>query len=413
MNFQTITLTNGLRVVCLPSSSKVVYCGYEVGVGSQDEQSGEEGLAHFCEHVTFKGTKRRTALQVINELESVGGELNAFTTKSDTVFYAAVLVCHLSRAVDLLTDVVFHSVYPQEEIDKEVEVICDEIESYNDSPAELIYDDFENVLFRGTPLGHNILGTASQVRSFRTEDAKRFTSSHYLPASSVFFAYGNVDIGVLASLLSSAFGGVGIRPSSERKPHPASANIVLPPLDPAVNVLDKATHQAHVMLGNRAYSLHHPLRPALVLLNNIVGGPSLNARLNLSLREQRGLVYSVESTLLSYDAIGGWSVYFGCDPADVEQCIDLVKEELCKLVSTPLSEDELSAAKQQMCGQIGIACDNRENFALDFGKSFLHFGYPKDPEMVCKEFDALTADTLQQVAIEVLNPDKLSTLIYR
>ena len=191
--YNTYTLDNGLRIIHLPSASQVVWCGYDLAVGSRDEQPGEEGLAHFCEHMTFKGTEQRSALQVINDLERVGGELNAFTNKEDTVFYAAVTKEHFAKAVGLLTDIVFHSQYPQQEIDKEVEVICDEIESYNDSPAELIYDEFENIIFQGHPLGHNILGTADRVRSFKTADALRFVRRHYRPENAVFFVYGDVD----------------------------------------------------------------------------------------------------------------------------------------------------------------------------------------------------------------------------
>ena len=205
MKYNTYTLDNGLRIIHLPSDSKVVYCGYQINAGTRNEEPGEEGLAHFCEHVTFKGTERRKAWHILNCLESVGGDLNAYTNKEGTVYYSAILKEHIARAVDLLTDIVFHSVYPQAEIDKEVEVICDEIESYNDSPAELIYDEFENIIFKGSPLGHNILGTAEQVRSFKTEDALRFTRKLYRPDNAIFFAYGDIDFKKLIRLLKKSF----------------------------------------------------------------------------------------------------------------------------------------------------------------------------------------------------------------
>ena len=205
MKYNTYTLDNGLRIIHLPSDSKVVYCGYQINAGIRNEEPGEEGLAHFCEHVTFKGTERRKAWHILNCLESVGGDLNAYTNKEGTVYYSAILKEHIARAVDLLTDIVFHSVYPQAEIDKEVEVICDEIESYNDSPAELIYDEFENIIFKGSPLGHNILGTAEQVRSFKTEDALRFTRKLYRPDNAIFFAYGDIDFKKLVRLLKKSF----------------------------------------------------------------------------------------------------------------------------------------------------------------------------------------------------------------
>ena len=205
MKYNTYTLDNGLRIIHLPSDSKVVYCGYQINAGTRNEEPGEEGLAHFCEHVTVKGTERRKAWHILNCLESVGGDLNAYTNKEGTVYYSAILKEHIARAVDLLTDIVFHSVYPQAEIDKEVEVICDEIESYNDSPAELIYDEFENIIFKGSPLGHNILGTAEQVRSFKTEDALRFTRKLYRPDNAIFFAYGDIDFNKLVRLLKKSF----------------------------------------------------------------------------------------------------------------------------------------------------------------------------------------------------------------
>lgn len=201
--YNTYTLENGLRIIHLPSNSQVVYCGYDIAAGTRNELSGEEGLAHFCEHMSFKGTARRNAIQIINAIEGLGGELNAFTNKEDTVYYAAISKEHFSQVVNVLTDIVFHSQYPQHEIDKEVEVICDEIESYNDSPAELIYDEFENLLFEGHPLGHNILGKAEQLRTYTTADALRFVRRNYRPEKMVFFVYGDIDFKRLISSLSS------------------------------------------------------------------------------------------------------------------------------------------------------------------------------------------------------------------
>ena len=409
--YQTAVLDNGLRIIALPTASPVVYCGYQLNVGTANEQPGEEGIAHFCEHVTFKGTTRRTAIDVIQCLEEVGGDLNAFTTKTDTVYYSAILKDHLSRAIDLLTDIVFHSVYPQKEINKEVEVICDEIESYNDSPAELIYDEFENLIFRGHPLGHSILGTSERVRRFTTDDAIRFTKQYYLPMNSVFFAYGDVDFKHLLRLLEKENGAKVKVIEEVEKPVESS----LPPLSeyqPQVVEIDKHTHQAHVMIGNRAYSIHDKRRMALYLLNNILGGPGMSARLNLALRERRGLVYTVESTMVSYSQTGLWSVYFGCDADDRAECMRLVRAELDRFMSVPLSDEELSIAKQQLKGQIGIACDNRENLALDFGKFFLHYGWKKDITALYRDIDAITAEDVQQVACELFPEERLTKLVY-
>lgn len=452
MKYNTYTLDNGLRIIHLPSDSKVVYCGYQINAGTRNEEPGEEGLAHFCEHVTFKGTERRKAWHILNCLESVGGDLNAYTNKEGTVYYSAILKEHIARAVDLLTDIVFHSVYPQAEIDKEVEVICDEIESYNDSPAELIYDEFENIIFKGSPLGHNILGTAEQVRSFKTEDALRFTRKLYRSDNAIFFAYGDIDFKKLVKLIRKALAdddsgkvaenaanSVG-KLAEEKLPQisqitqisgdensitteksVSSVKSVGPENYPSVGkeiagqtiVMQKNTHQAHVMIGTRAYDVNDSRRMPLYLLNNMLGGPGMNAKLNLALREHNGLVYTVESTMVAYGDTGIWSIYFGCDEHDVKRCLRLVRKELDKFMQKPLSEAQLKAAKKQIKGQVGVACDNRENFALDFGKSFLHYGWEKNVDRLYEQVDEITAEQIQAVAQELFDKDRLTTLIFR
>ena len=432
MKYNTYTLDNGLRIIHLPSDSKVVYCGYQINAGTRNEESGEEGLAHFCEHVTFKGTERRKAWHILNCLESVGGDLNAYTNKEGTVYYSAILKEHIARAVDLLTDIVFHSVYPQTEIDKEVEVICDEIESYNDSPAELIYDEFENIIFKGSPLGHNILGTAEQVRSFKTEDALRFTRKLYRPDNAIFFAYGDIDFKKLVRLLKKSFLSEERRVKSEETTFgdrrerqfnspeaQAQFNIqhstfnTQHSFEGQTIVMQKNTHQAHVMIGTRAYDVNDSRRMPLYLLNNMLGGPGMNAKLNLALREHNGLVYTVESTMAAYGDTGIWSIYFGCDEHDVKRCLRLVRKELDKFMQKPLSEVQLKAAKKQIKGQVGVACDNRENFALDFGKSFLHYGWEKNVDRLYEQVDEITAEQIQAVAKELFDKDRLTTLIFK
>ena len=402
-----MTLSNGLRVIHQSSDSNVVYCGYELNVGTRNEEPGYEGMAHFCEHVSFKGTKRRKSWHISNALESVGGDLNAYTNKEDTVYYAAVLKEHTARAIDLLTDIVFYSTYPQAEIDKEVEVICDEIESYNDSPAELIYDEFENLLFANHALGHNILGTAERVRSFKTADAQRFTQRYYRPENSIFFLYGDVDFKRVVRLLERATSDFA--PS---KPiiEPA-LNQPLPPNMPDFIEKNRGTHQAHVMVGTRGYDIHDKRRMSLYLLNNLLGGPGMNARLNLSLRERHGLVYTVESSMVSYCDTGVWAIYFGCDPKDVGRCLKLVHKELNRVIQKPLSDTQLRAVKKQIKGQIGVACDNRESFALDFGKSYLHYGWERDLNSLFRHIDEVTAESMQQVAAELMQQERLTTLV--
>ena len=412
MKYNTHTLDNGLRIIHLPSDSKVVYCGYQINAGTRDEEPGEEGLAHFCEHVTFKGTERRKAWHILNCLESVGGDLNAYTNKEGTVYYSAILKEHIARAVDLLSDIVFHSVYPQAEIDKEVEVICDEIESYNDSPAELIYDEFENILFKDSSLGHNILGTAELVRSFTTEDALRFTRKLYRPDNAIFFAYGDIDFKKLVKLVGRALADDDSGKLAAEK---------LPKNYPSVGeeiagqtiVMQKNTHQAHVMIGTRAYDVNDDRRMPLYLLNNILGGPGMNAKLNLALREHNGLVYTVESTMVAYGDTGTWSIYFGCDEHDIKRCLRLVRKELDRMMEKPLSDSQLKAAKKQIKGQIGVACDNRENFALDFGKSFLHYGWEKNVDCLYEQVEAITSQQIQDVARELFDKDRLITLIFK
>ena len=465
MKYNTYTLDNGLRIIHLPSDSKVVYCGYQINAGTRNEEPGEEGLAHFCEHVTFKGTERRKAWHILNCLESVGGDLNAYTNKEGTVYYSAILKEHIARAVDLLSDIVFHSVYPQAEIDKEVEVICDEIESYNDSPAELIYDEFENILFKGSPLGHNILGTAEQVRAFKTEDALRFTQKLYRPDNAIFFAYGDIDFKKLVKLIQKALGEcpkgrelacsadcksaetpteeriaeeriaeetpTGETPAAEMEAGDANHKVqsskfkvqskevqsskfnVQSKVAGQTIVMLKNTHQAHVMIGTQAYDVNDDRRMPLYLLNNMLGGPGMNAKLNLALREHNGLVYTVESTMVAYGDTGTWSIYFGCDEHDVKRCLHLVRKELDKFMQKPLSDAQLKAAKKQIKGQIGVACDNRENFALDFGKSFLHYGWEKNVDRLYVQVDEITAAQIQAVAQELFDKDRLTTLIFK
>ena len=458
MKYNTYTLDNGLRIIHLPSDSQVVYCGYQINAGTRNEEPGEEGLAHFCEHVTFKGTERRKAWHILNCLESVGGDLNAYTNKEGTVYYSAILKEHIARAVDLLSDIVFHSVYPQAEIDKEVEVICDEIESYNDSPAELIYDEFENILFKGSPLGHNILGTVEQVRAFKTEDALRFTQKLYRPDNAIFFAYGDIDFKKLVKLIQKALGEcpkgrelacsadcksaetpteeriaektpteeriteetpTGETPTEEMEAGDANHKVqsskfnVQSKVAGQTIVMQKNTHQAHVMIGTRAYDVNDDRRMPLYLLNNMLGGPGMNAKLNLALREHNGLVYTVESTMVAYGDTGTWSIYFGCDEHDVKRCLRLVRKELDKFMQKPLSDAQLKAAKKQIKGQIGVACDNRENFALDFGKSFLHYGWEKNVDRLYEQVDEITAAQIQAVAQELFDKDRLTTLIFK
>ncbi|MGN1375196.1 MAG: M16 family metallopeptidase [Prevotella sp.] len=408
MHYNTHTLANGLRVIHLYSDDDVVYCGYAINAGTRHENRKEEGMAHFCEHATFKGTARRKSMQVTGAIEKVGGDINAFTNKEDTTYYVTILKEHLPRAVDVLTDMVFHSEYPEDELDKEIEVICDEIESYNDSPAELIYDDFENIIFKNHPLGHNILGTANRLRQYIADDVRNFADRYYKPDNAVFFAYGNVDFTRLIKMLERAtvdFKHLGPRPLAAVKSMPSMS-------EGTDIVIDKHTHQAHVMIGNRAYGVGDKRRMPLYLLNNIIGGPAMNSRLSVELREKRGLVYSVDSSMVSYTDTGLWCIYFGCDADDVRLCRRIIRRELDKWMHKALSETRLNMAKRQIRGQIGIAFDNRESFALDMGKVFLHYGKAKDVTSLIDSIDKIEANDMLEVARQIFVPDAMTTLTF-
>lgn len=409
MKYNTYTLSNGLRIIHLPSSSPVVYCGFAIGVGTRHETEAQWGMAHFCEHATFKGTTHRRSLSILNCLESVGGELNAYTNKEETVYYAAVLKEHFKRAVNLLSDIVFHSTYPQQELDKEVAVVSDEIESYNDSPSELIYDEFEALLFHGHSLGNNILGKAEQLKTYTTQDLMQFAQQHYRPERMAFFVYGDVSMPMTLRQLT-----IATQHFAPCEPYDANKQPqeVLPAYIPQKIEKKLGTHQAHVMLGNRTYGATDKRRIALYLLNNILGGPGMNTRLNLALRERNALVYTVESNLISYRDTGVWCIYFGCDNKDVNKCLKLVRKELDNFMKKPLSATQLQRAKNQLKGQIGVACDNKEAFALDFGKTYMHYHKEKNLDQLFARLDGITSEDLQQVAQELFEEEKITRLIY-
>lgn len=402
----SLTLDNGLRVVYASSPTNTIYLGLALDAGTRDEQDNESGMAHFAEHLSFKGTQRRTSRQIISRMESVGGDLNAFTGKEETVYYCTCQKEHFSRAMDLLFDVVFHSRYPQEEMNKEVEVVIDEIESYNDSPAELIYDDFEATLFQGHPLGRNILGDADSLRAYTTEHVLNYTHRLYVPSNAVLFVYGNIsEKEILRRIPDDVL--------SETRQCIVRGETILLPYVPQNKVIEKGTHQTHIMMGARAYGGNASGHLALFLANNILGGPGLSSRLNLALREKRGLVYTVESTLTTYTDTGVWAVYFGCDHHDAERCKRLVKKELQRLCDAPLSERALKAAKQQIIGQIGLSYDNFESVAIGMGKRMLHYGRTQTKEEFIKRIEALSAEQIWDAAREVFNPENLTILEYR
>jgi predicted Zn-dependent peptidase len=406
MNYNRHTLRNGLRIIHQPVSSKVAYCGFAINAGTRDELTHEHGMAHFVEHMVFKGTKSRSSWNILNGMETVGGELNAYTNKEETMVYSAFLVEHFNRAVGLLGDIVFHSTFLESEIRKEVEVVLDEIRSYEDNPSELIFDDFENMIFHDHPLGHHILGDPALLKGYTTQQMLDFTSRYYHPSNVIFFIQGDISFKRVIYQLEKAIGDLpDIRVENKRTSPPAYVQ--------RNETLRKGTSQAHIMLGCRAYNAHSEKRTALYLLNNMLGGPGMNSKLNVSLRERRGLVYNVESNLTSYTDTGIFSVYLGTDPEQTKRCLRLIANEMKALRTKRLTESQLSAVKKQLIGQIGVASDSHENIALGMAKTFLHYDKWESPESVFKRIEGLTAEQLQEVANEILDFDRMSTLIYK
>jgi len=404
--FYNHTLANGFRVVYKPENGTVSYCGIAINTGSRDEDNHEQGMAHFTEHMLFKGTSKRRSAHIINRLEHVGGELNAFTSKEETVVYAAVLNEYTERAIELIADITLHSTFPQKEIDKEVIIILDEIQSYNDSPSELIYDDFEELLFGEHQLGHNILGKAEVLQQLTTEKALDFVNRQYLPHEMVLFVTGKFDF---KQIIRWAEKYLSI---PERKTLPLTR---VAPIQyfPQKKVVNKNTNQVHFMLGNIAYSLFHEQKMGMYLLTNILGGPGMNSLLNLSLREKHGLVYNVESSFQPFTDTGMWTVYFGCDPDNAQRCEDLVYSELAKLRDQKISESALKKYKLQLMGQMAIGSESKENMALSIGKSFLRYNKIDTLETARKNIEAVTAEQLQEIAQTIFKPDHFSTLIYK
>ena len=411
--FTTHTLPCGLRIICAPCPTQVVYCGIAVDAGTRDEQTLESGMAHFVEHMSFKGTHRRTAHQIINRLESVGGDLNAYTGKEETVFYSSVLKQHLPKAIDLLIDITLNSTFLQEEMNKEVEVVIDEIESYNDQPSELIYDEFEEICFPDHPLGRNILGEADKLRELTSQHMHAFHQRMYRPERMVLFVYGDVEPDKVIRLAEKALAGTDLA-------HPSYSLMPLPRKTPAPFCYEektasrkKDTHQAHVVIGGRSYGGNNPRHLHLYLMNNLLGGPCMSSLLNLSLRERNGLVYTVESNATCYTDSGVWTTYFGCDPEDVRKCCRLVERELRKLTDKPLSQQKLNAARQQLKGQIAVSYDNFESLAISMAKRYLHYGSTQTMRQLFNRLDELTPTQLWETAQEVFSPQNLHTLIYK
>ena len=407
MQYSSFVLANGLRIIHLPSDSQVSYCGFVVRAGTRDEQSDQFGLAHFVEHMLFKGTKKRKVHHILNRMETVGGELNAYTTKEETFLYTVCLQEDIERAIELLSDLIFHSQFPEAEIEKERDVVIDEIHSYEDSPSELIFDEFENMIFTGNDLGHAVLGEVESLRNFSSTSCRNFTKDFYRPENMVFFSYGKTPFSKILRYVekySPAISTVTSYRLIRRRPELSIAE---------TNTKNKNLHQTHVVTGGKAYGLFEDKRMGLLLLNNILGGPGMNSRLNVNLREKHGLVYTVDAEVMSYTDTGVFTIYFGCDHESMEQCLHLVHKELKSLRDKKLSDSQLTAAVKQWKGQLGIASEQKENVAMRLGKVFLHFNRYDTLPQTYQKIEALTAEGLLEIANEIYEENQLFSLIYQ
>ncbi len=406
MDYESYTLENGIRIIHLQSKSAVGHCGLIINAGSRDEEDHEHGMAHFIEHAIFKGTKKRKAYHILSRLEDVGGEINAYTTKEETTIHTSFLKNDYERAMELISDITFNSVFPGKEITREKEVIIEEINSYKDDPAELIFDEFEELIFKNQPLGNNILGSPKDLRRFTKKDIESFISKNYHTNEMVFCSVGDISFTKLKKLTNKYFGQ--IEPNLRTNQRTRIDSYIT-----ETKIIKKNTHQTHCIIGNIAYNAHDKKKLAMILLDNMLGGPGLNSRLSLLLREKHGYAYHVESNYSAYSDTGIFSVYFGADKENFTKCIKLIKKEFESLRTKKLGIVQLKKAKRQLFGQIAISSENNANLMLAIGKSFLLFNKVDDLEKIKEKIEAVTVDDIQEIANEVLDINKMSMLVYQ
>jgi len=400
------TLDNGIRLVHHRITGLVAHCGLIINIGSRDETEQEHGIAHFIEHMLFKGTKKRKSFHILSRLEDVGGELNAYTTKEETAVHASFLKDDYERAIELISDVSFNSSFPEKEIEKEKDVVIEEINSYLDSPADLIFDDFEELIFNDQAIGRNILGTQESVKAFSREMMSGFISANYSANQMVFCSVGNIPDEKILKLFKTYFSGVATPQRAERQ-------IKNWEYKPSSVTKKKDTYQNHCVLGNLAYDLKDKRRMGMFLLNNIVGGQGMNSRLNLSLREKNGLAYNVESNYNPYFDTGVFSIYFGTDSQYLNKSLSITMAELKKLRDSKLGIIQLGKAKNQIKGHLARGYENHESLMLSLGKSLLVFNRIDTIEELCRKIDNVTASEILETANEIFEPSMLSTLIYK
>ena len=405
-NIYTHTLENGLRIIHRQFPSEISYCGIALNTGTRDEYDNEWGMAHFVEHMLFKGTKRRKAHHISNRMENVGGDLNAYTTKEETFIYSTFLKEYFPRAVELLSDVIFNSEFPETQINREREVILDEIDSYADYPSELIYDDFENLMLSGHDLGHYILGDTESLNSFNGDNIRSFVERQYQTSEMVFFSFGKTPFTKVVKLLEKHFNTIL---ESDKAQKIRVAPIITSPI---TKIIEKNTTQTHVVLGWNKYNMFHPDRYVIYLLNNILGGGSLNSRLSRTLREKNGLVYNIESNISLYSDTGFYSIYFASDPKNKDKCLKLINKEIKVIMEKELTHMQLTVAKRQWKGQLGISAEMNENNALSMAKNYLHHKRYIDIEEIFAKVDEISAKQIKDVA-NVLFSSAPFELIYK
>lgn len=406
MEFEIFELSNGIRVVHRQTDRPVAHCGLMIKAGSRDEKPEEEGLAHFIEHTLFKGTKRRKAYHILSRMEDAGGELNAYTDKEHTVIYSSFLTPDYQRAVDLVFDISFNSIFPEKELQKEKEVIIDEINSYKDSPSDLIFDEFEHLLFPGHSLGMNILGTPKKVKSFTRENILHFMEREYGTNRMVFTSVGDISKKRLKRLLEKATEGLKAIERPLKRTAPNSYK-------PQHLEYVKSNFQTHALLGTPAYPADADKSRSLHLLNNILGGPGMNSRLNLNIREKYGFTYNIESYYHPYSDTGVLGIYAGTDPGTIDKTLKLIRKELKKLREKPLGQMQLTKAKRQILGQIAMGQENNAALMLALGKSLLSFDRIDSFEEIRDKINSVTAHELREVANEVFDENQLSLLVYK
>ncbi|MGV8091579.1 MAG: M16 family metallopeptidase [Mangrovibacterium sp.] len=405
VKINTSRLKNGIRIIQQQVESPAAHFGIILNTGSRDELPDEQGIAHFIEHVIFKGTKKRKAFHIISRIEDVGGELNAYTGKEETAVYANFLNEHYDRAMELISDIITNSTFPEKELEREKEVVIEEINSYKDNPQELIFDDFDELLFDGHPIARNILGTPVLVKSFNKKNILHFIRNNYHTDEMVLSSVGNIPFEKFQAMAEKYFGEI----PEKRRVH---SRTVFNNYVPGFKRIKKDTFQTHCVLGNIAYDVRNKKRMGMVLLNNILGGQSMNSRLNLSLRERNGLAYNVESSYTSFSDTGQFNVYFGTDRENLGKAIRLVKKEFTLLKEKKLGTLQLSKAKKQLIGQIAISSEDRDDLMLTLGKSFLLYDKVDSLKKIYQEIEQISGQMILEIANEILDEKSLSTLIY-